>query len=428
MSRYWPLTRDALQIGSPFGPRPGGFHAGQDFPAPDGTPIHACAGGTVLYLGRAQGYGQWIVLDHPADEGGGVTEYGHMWDARATGLRVGDRVEAGEVIGYVGNNGESSGAHLHLSVMPHAYNPAAKIDPLPWLAGASHPGDEQAQPEEQPVADTFFADVSYFQVPVDDTYPYQVFSFRSNDGTFEDPHFAHNYRWAVRQADAGRLACFIVYFYWRSNTSDCVETMRAMVEAEGGPHPRMIAMIDVESGGNPRGDQSASINAAFDELACWLGDPRRVIGYANRADYEQMWPTRPTGMRVIGAGYGRNPCLAGQIAHQYTDGQGYGDGLPEGAPPFGDCDMNVASDMTPQEFAAACGIYPEGGVLMALTNVEQRELLGMVRDIWTQLRGPDGAGWPQLGDNEAGQHLTVVDKLAEIGDTLDCLRNTEETP
>lgn len=409
MPRYWPLTRETLHLGSPFGPRPGGFHAGQDFPAPDGTPIYACASGTVLYLGAAAGYGQWIVIDHPADAGGGVTEYGHMWDARATGLRVGDHVKAGQLIGYVGSNGQSSGPHLHLSVMPYDYRPATKIDPLGWLAGADYPGEEEPMPD----ACTLFADVSYFQVPVDDSYPHAIFSFRSNDGTFRDPHFAHNYRWAVRRTDAGRLACFIVYFYWRRNWADCVETMREMVDAEGGPHPAMIAMIDVESGGNPRGDQSGGLNGAYWDLADWLGDPRRVIAYANRGDYFDMWPARPDGLRVIGAGYGRNPNLPGQIAHQYTDGRDYGAGLPQGSPPFGDCDMNIAYDHTPQTFAAACGVA-QGG-FMALTDDEQHELLTKTREIWDQLRGPDGQGWPQLGQNAQGQNLTVVDKLATLG-------------
>lgn len=141
MTRYWPIAREVLTIGSPFGPRTGGFHAGQDFPAPDGTPIYACAGGTVLYLGAAAGYGEWIVIDHPAADGGGVSEYGHMWDASATGLSVGDRVEAGQLIAYVGNNGGSTGPHLHLSVMPHGYDPAAKIDPMDWLSDADFPDE-----------------------------------------------------------------------------------------------------------------------------------------------------------------------------------------------------------------------------------------------------------------------------------------------
>ncbi|OPE48527.1 hypothetical protein BV508_17805, partial [Mycobacterium intermedium] len=66
------------------------------------------------------------------------------------------------------------------------------------------------------------------------------------------------------------------------------------------------------------------------------------------------------------------------------------------------------------QFAAACGITTNGGPLMALTDDEQRELLTKVREIWDQLRGPDGAGWPQLGQNSEGQNLTPVDAIAAI--------------
>lgn len=52
------------------------------------------------------------------------------------------------------------------------------------------------------------------------------------------------------------------------------------------------------------------------------------------------------------------------------------------------------------------------GTLMALTDDEQRELLDAVRDIRTQLRGPGNNGWPQLGQNVAGQNLTLVDGVA----------------
>ncbi|QIS13578.1 hypothetical protein [Nocardia arthritidis] len=204
--------------------------------------------------------------------------------------------------------------------------------------------------------DTLFADVSYFQAPVDDSYPYRILSFRSNDGTFQDPNFAANYAWATGAADSGRLACFIVYLYWRPNWLDTARTHQDMVLAAAGPHPRMITMIDVESGGNPGGDQSDGINRAYWHLADWLGDRRRVIGYANRGDLFGMWGDRPEGLRLIGAGYGHDPRLPGQIAHQYTDGSGYGGGLPEGCPPFGNCDMNSADGLSPEDFAALCGI------------------------------------------------------------------------
>jgi hypothetical protein len=76
--------------------------------------------------------------------------------------------------------------------------------------------------------------------------------------------------------------------------------------------------------------------------------------------------------------------------------------------------MNSADGLTPQQFAAACGITTIGDWLMALTDNEQSELLTKVREIWDQLRGPNGAGWPQLGQNAQGQDLTPVDAIAAI--------------
>lgn len=225
------------------------------------------------------------------------------------------------------------------------------------------------------MVDSFFADTSEFQVPVDDSYPYRIYSFRSNDGTYEDHNFEANYRWAAAAADVGRLDCFIVYFYWRANWHDTAQTHINMVQSMGGPHPKMVSMIDLESGGNPGGDQSDGVNRAYWMLTGWLGTTgdigtRRVIGYANRPDFDSMWPTRPDGLAMVGAGYGDNPNLPGQIAHQYTDGQGYGGGLPEGAPPFGNCDMNSADGLSPIEFAAKCGITTTSpGGEMQLTDV-----------------------------------------------------------
>jgi len=119
----------------------------------------------------------------------------------------------------------------------------------------------------------------------------------------------------------------------------------------------MVVMIDVETwGGQIRGDQSAGLNGAYSALVDWLGHPLRVIGYGNRGDLDELWPQKPDGLRLVMAAYGTNPSYPGKIAHQYTNGQGFGGGLPEGADPFGVCDMNSADGLHPHAFASACGI------------------------------------------------------------------------
>lgn len=88
------------------------FHAGIDFAAPIGTPIRAAAAGRIESAGPNGNYGLLIEVDH----GGGVsTRYGHLWRL-APRLRAGQMVQAGSVIGQVGNSGRSTGPHLHFEV------------------------------------------------------------------------------------------------------------------------------------------------------------------------------------------------------------------------------------------------------------------------------------------------------------------------
>jgi hypothetical protein len=98
------------------------------------------------------------------------------------------------------------------------------------------------------------------------------------------------------------------------------------------------------------------LNNAYQAVADWLGDRRRVIGYGNRGDLNSLWPSKPAGLRIVLAAYGSNPGYPGKVAHQYTNGEGYGRGLPEGCPPFGKCCMDSADGLTPEQYAAACGI------------------------------------------------------------------------
>ena len=95
-------------------------HRGTDIPAPEGTPILAAHSGTVLVIGWNNSYGNQVLLDNGA---GLSTRYAHM---TATAVTAGEAVTAGQVIGYVGSTGDSTGNHLHFEVMQGG----VRVDPL----------------------------------------------------------------------------------------------------------------------------------------------------------------------------------------------------------------------------------------------------------------------------------------------------------
>ena len=115
-------------VSSGWGKRWGSWHYGTDFAAPLGTPIRAVAAGRVTYSGPARGYGQMIRVRHA---GGTVTEYGHM---RRRDVAAGEQVRAGDVIARVGEEGQSTGPHLHLRVYPAGELDGKGTNPRPWLA------------------------------------------------------------------------------------------------------------------------------------------------------------------------------------------------------------------------------------------------------------------------------------------------------
>jgi murein DD-endopeptidase MepM/ murein hydrolase activator NlpD len=84
-------------------------HKGVDMAAPMGTPIRAAGDGTVDFAGVSNGYGNMVVLKHWSNYS---TAYGHM-SRFASGMRKGQKVHQGDVIGYVGATGWATGPHLH---------------------------------------------------------------------------------------------------------------------------------------------------------------------------------------------------------------------------------------------------------------------------------------------------------------------------
>ncbi|MGB0571685.1 MAG: M23 family metallopeptidase [Alphaproteobacteria bacterium] len=98
------------------------LHAGVDFAAPTGTPIYAAGDGTVEVASTNGGYGKYIRIRH---NGTYSTAYAHL-NGYARGVRSGKRVRQGQVIGYVGTTGSSTGPHLHYEI----HRDGKQINPL----------------------------------------------------------------------------------------------------------------------------------------------------------------------------------------------------------------------------------------------------------------------------------------------------------
>ena len=124
---------DGVRLSSDYGMRThpvlGGRrgHRGVDLAGPTGTPIHATADGIVSRADWFSSYGLYVSLEH----GGSLqTRYGHM---SRLNVAAGQRVRKGEIIGYVGSTGRSTGSHLHYEVRIAG----AAVNPVPYLqAGA----------------------------------------------------------------------------------------------------------------------------------------------------------------------------------------------------------------------------------------------------------------------------------------------------
>ena len=97
------------------------FHYGMDFVAKEGTPVYATADGTVTFRGNDLGFGNYIKLDHGY---GYETGYGHL---SSIGVKMGQKVVRGQIIGAVGNTGISTGDHLHYEVI-YMNNPVNPIN------------------------------------------------------------------------------------------------------------------------------------------------------------------------------------------------------------------------------------------------------------------------------------------------------------
>ncbi|WP_018297158.1 peptidoglycan DD-metalloendopeptidase family protein [Corynebacterium lubricantis] len=441
------MKRGAYTLTSGFGPRWGAQHSGLDFGAPDGTPFYACAGGTVQYIGAATGYGQWIVIDHPSSEGGGCTEYGHMWNAFATGLKVGDWVNAGDLIGYVGSNGQSTGPHLHLTVWQTGYG-SVRIDPEVWLQNALHPGEATtAAAKTAGSASTIFGvDVSEHQDGMSLTQAaregIEFAIIRTTDGTYKD----RTYRSHMADAENGGLVT-AAYHYLRNPSEGT--TIRQQVEASLAVMGDMVRpmWIDVET---PRGlhvdhireakrefeARGVPVVGAYSYVPYWEGqiapgEPDShefgafwVAAYgANRAgkpsaiypgDNAQQWSYPLGNQKPALWQFGSNAAVAGYS----VDINAY-KGTKEQIRNlfYGEEELSMSDK---QEIIAA--IREEGAktrkYMADYTKGFNGPIGSDVKDIREQLFGKDSRdkgqinGWAQLGKDQYGNNLSAIDGIA----------------
>jgi murein DD-endopeptidase MepM/ murein hydrolase activator NlpD len=119
-----------MRLTSSFGNRSDPFtgrrarHNGIDIPGPVGTPIYATADGTVGRAQRLGGYGNYVEINHGNEI---QTRYGHL---SAIAVTPGQRIRRGEILGYMGSTGRSTGSHLHYEVRIAG----APVNPIPFVA------------------------------------------------------------------------------------------------------------------------------------------------------------------------------------------------------------------------------------------------------------------------------------------------------
>lgn len=250
-----PMKQGTFQVSSGYGPRWGQFHAGLDFAAPIGTPIYAAADGVVVE-GRERygvsGFGSWIWLDCQASVGKDFI-YGHV---KHDGILVkkGDRVKAGQQIGVVGNEGQSTGPHCHFEVWgsPGRLG-GAHQDPAPYLKNARWPGNSVSPkaPAKTPAKAKdgllFGLDVSEWQqgLYLGGVPDISFVIARTTDGTHRD----RAYRSHIDDAErAGLVTAAYHYLRAPSEGSSIAQQVAASLEVMGKNHRRPV-WIDVETSG-----------------------------------------------------------------------------------------------------------------------------------------------------------------------------------
>lgn len=406
-----PMKPGTYQVSSGYGPRWGTFHAGLDFAAPVGTPIYAAADGVVVE-GRERynvaGFGSWIWLDCQQSVGRDFI-YGHV---KHDGILVkaGDRVRAGQQIGVVGNEGQSTGPHLHFEVWgaPGRLG-GAHEDPARYLGRATIPQGAGNTTERR--GDTIFGvDISEHNNGISCVQAkregVEFAIIRLCDGTYIDPIFRSHL------ADAEKAGMLVAtYWYLRAPSEGTTISQQVdVVDRQMAGRRDLPVWIDVESIDPrfPPGDPRHYLLRGEDVWAAKRELERRgyrVPGVYSGAWYWEHMPGGEPSMDGLGAlwcsNYGRsNPVGAPQSVYGVDGGNHH----PGWSYPLGDRKPDLLQ-------------YSSRGVVAGRANVDLNAFRGSRTELEAIFNGR-----ARRGTNE--EELTMAD-IQRILDHID--RKTEET-
>ncbi|MFW9060302.1 GH25 family lysozyme [Corynebacterium striatum] len=424
-------------VTSPFGARWGTTHWGTDFGLAGGSgghPIFAVREGTITRAGAASGFGQWITLDVDAEHGGGLFVYGHIIPE----VGVGQRVSEGQRIGRINPDPSTNGGvapHLHFEQHRYVWSQPGpdRLDPMAHaLKGATWPG--QGQKKEDKMATLFGVDVSEHQDGMSlaaakrEGIEYAI--IRTTDGTYKD----RCYRSHLDDAESAGLIT-AAYHYLRnpSEGTTVAQQVQASLEVMGDAKRPM--WLDCETPAGLHVEHIRECKREFERHGV------RVIGAYSYVPYWEgsLAPGEPDSHEFGAfwvAAYGQNH--AGAPAAIYPGNQHHQWDYPLGNQKpalwqYGSnaqvagysVDINAYRGTRDQLRALFYGgkQHHEGEEMTTkfftdfLTGYLGPQIKA-IQEIWTQLRGPGGKGWEQLGQNAQGQNLTPVDALAAIRQQL----------
>jgi murein DD-endopeptidase MepM/ murein hydrolase activator NlpD len=119
----------------------GKTHLGDDFAVPTGTPVYACVAGTIVHSGKhifkkgwGFAFGIHVIVDNVRFPDGSAGLWAGYCHLSKTNVQVGQVIKKGDVIGFVGSTGNSTGSHLHLQILAsRTWNPLKAVNPKKWI-------------------------------------------------------------------------------------------------------------------------------------------------------------------------------------------------------------------------------------------------------------------------------------------------------